>query len=104
MPLEFDSSMEYAFGSTPMYSVSKALLNIGTKLLNMRVTCGSVDQKINVYSVCPGNFISPMSSIEEISNACSAEDAAQFILSVMQQSYIQGGYFYGRGTDGRLWW
>ena len=58
----FDPAFEYCHGSTPMYSLSKALLNTYT-----RVVASQVDsqQQIRIIAACPGNFLSPMSTVDE---------------------------------------
>jgi NAD(P)-dependent dehydrogenase (short-subunit alcohol dehydrogenase family) len=93
MPARFDPNMEYAFGESPMYSVSKALLNVLTRVIHKESPAGC---HLRVVSVCPGNVISPMSTEEEKLTAIPAEDAAADILAVALGSTEEfpGGRFY----------
>ena len=77
-----------------MYSLSKALLNTGTKLLHEKMKHNNKNSVI--FSFCPGNFVSPMSSTEELVDAIPANEVAEFILSLLHrsQSKISGGCFY----------
>jgi NAD(P)-dependent dehydrogenase (short-subunit alcohol dehydrogenase family) len=81
---DFDPTMEYAFGLTPAYSVSKALLTIGTFLLHKESLARNVS-KCKIFAVCPGNVVSPMSTPEELLDATSPDEAARSILSLLQR-------------------
>jgi NAD(P)-dependent dehydrogenase (short-subunit alcohol dehydrogenase family) len=59
-PKTNNPSFEYAFGNTPIYSLSKALVNSYTKLLQQEYQ--SIKSRIRVISICPGNFESPMTT------------------------------------------
>lgn len=88
---------EYAYGDTPMYSVSKALLNAGTRVLHEGL---SVDCRVRkIISVCPGNFPSPMSTEEEIKDASSPDEAAASILSLLSSPATRSGKFYRNGEE-----
>ena len=77
-----------------MYSLSKALLNAGTKLLYEKIKKNNKD--CIIFSLCPGNFVSPMSTEEELVDAVPADEVARFIYSVREisPSKISGGCFY----------
>ena len=118
----FDSSYPYAYGDSPMYSLSKALLNVGTQILHRElfsstsdVACSSsirnvekilrgaqrsLEMDIRTFaskdiksqerhgkpmhngkalSVCPGNFLSPMSTEEEILDSADVNEVAKVL-------------------------
>lgn len=89
----FDQEREYAFGPTPMYSVSKAFLNVGTKLLQ---SAYEKNKRSRVIAVCPGNFLSPMSTAEETLDAICVGQAASSIISLVDKpwnSVLKGGFY-----------
>ena len=89
-----DPNFEYAFGETPFYSLSKALLNKGTRLLH-----NLYFPKARIVSICPGNFISPMSTEEEIPSARSAYSAAESVLEIaLDSARFPSGHFYRNGN------
>jgi NAD(P)-dependent dehydrogenase (short-subunit alcohol dehydrogenase family) len=49
----FDPSLEYAFGPTPFYSLSKAALNAGTRTLHSQTP-----DNVRVLALCPGDISS----------------------------------------------
>jgi NAD(P)-dependent dehydrogenase (short-subunit alcohol dehydrogenase family) len=87
----YDPSFEYAYGDTPAYSVSKALLNALT-----RVTQREAPRGVRCVCVCPGNVASPMSTEEERRTAIPAHQAAEDILAVAfgDAAEYPGGLFY----------
>ena len=86
---------EYAYGNSPMYSLSKALLNAGTRALHNHVERPSSNMALSpsrkVISVCPGNFASPMSTEEEREGASSPEEAAAEVLRLAWVACQGGG-------------
>ena len=64
--IPFDISLEYATGPTPLYSLSKALLNAYTRIFHKqfieKYNAKYGYNKIRMVSVCPDNFISHMST------------------------------------------
>ena len=91
----FDSQFEYAYGETPFYSLSKALLNAYT-----RVRANEVEQNVRIFSVCPGNFQSPMSTDEELGSQIPIDNAASAIIDIALNSrdYVSGR-FYRHGVE-----
>lgn len=94
----YDSTVEYAFGNTPFYSISKAFLNKATILLDSGLDSSDELIKWRVLACCPGNFVSTMSTQEEMDTAVSANEAAERILPVVfdYEKYM-GGMFYRNG-------
>lgn len=97
----YDQSIEYAFGVAPSYSLSKALLNVGTSLLHKQY-CNASNRSI--IAVCPGNVQSPMSSEEELAEIdnnhplLSAEEAIEYFLDmIIHPDSYQSGKFYRYG-------
>jgi NAD(P)-dependent dehydrogenase (short-subunit alcohol dehydrogenase family) len=99
---------EYAYGSTPMYSFSKALLNAATRVQHSafagRVNNNyHIDTRRRAIAVCPGNFKSPMTTSadedEESSGGLQATDyAARGVLSLLStDKSTDGGRFYRHG-------
>ena len=91
----FDSQFEYAYGETPFYSLSKAMLNAYT-----RVRANEVEQNVRIFSVCPGNFQSPMSTDEELGSQIPIDNAASAIIDIALNSrdYVSGR-FYRHGVE-----
>ena len=88
----FDPSFSYAHGPTPMYSLSKALLNAYTRLSH-----GTVPGVRRVVAVCPGNFESPMTTAEEREGGplATADAAAADVWAlVADPDRYPGGRFY----------
>ena len=52
----FDSAMEYAYGPTPMYSLSKLMMNKVAVLLQKMVDRLGLTDSMRIIAVCPGNF------------------------------------------------
>jgi len=100
-----NSEIELAYGETPCYSLSKALLNVGTRLLqqewNERHTSSNNinnnNNNVRIVSVCPGDFVSPMSTQDELARAgiLDAQEAAREVLKHMDR--YEGGSFYRFG-------
>lgn len=100
-----DESFEYAFGESPGYSLSKALLNRGTILLHD--FCQSKandsfysDDKLTgsserVISICPGNFKSSMTSVDEMNSLIDPTLCAEDVLTVALNSndYMSGKFY-----------
>ena len=80
-----------------MYSVSKAILNVGTQILQKEIDqTYDLSNRFKIISVCPGNFISPMSTSEELKSAAPIETVAQNIIRLTDLPWdnISGGKFY----------
>eukprot|EP01038_Epipyxis_sp_PR26KG_P011911 gene11911-15936_t len=86
-----------AHSTTPIYSLSKALLNKGMSLLHNNLD----NNNIRFVSICPGNFKSPISSMEELADYESmvdVKDAAKDILDIaFNYDKYPGGLFYRNG-------
>jgi NAD(P)-dependent dehydrogenase (short-subunit alcohol dehydrogenase family) len=96
----YDSSTEYAHGSTPMYSLSKALLNKYTQLLHEDCRRTDTGRNIQIIACCPGNVASPMSTQEELRTAVPARHAAERILRLATDfEAFPGGKFYRDGQE-----
>ncbi len=95
----YDQDIEYAFGPTPTYSVSKALLNKGTYLLHREKQHDY--EKARILTVCPGNFKSAMSTDYELQDNCvSIEEAVIPIIEMLQRGIVdkdEGRYLYRYG-------
>jgi NAD(P)-dependent dehydrogenase (short-subunit alcohol dehydrogenase family) len=101
-----DSDFEYAFGPTPFYSLSKALLNVYTRIAHERLSAAAgsgsgLGLRSRVISVCPGNFHSPMSRPEEAEDAIHVDEAAAHLLEVAlgDPERFPGGKFYRFGEE-----
>lgn len=92
---------ETAVGATPAYSLSKAVLNRITQLLSGQRHASPAS--VRVVSVCPGNFLSPLTTEDErlqrFDPVRTVEEAASDVLSVIyndKNRYVSGGFFrYG---------
>ena len=106
-----------------MYSLSKALLNSYTRIkqgeinkINKISSINAINEtnetneknennenneyddtrnSIQIFSVCPGNFKSPMSTLEELESAVPVDDASQQILSIAlnPHKYVSGRFY-----------
>ena len=88
---------EYAYGDTPFYSLSKALLNSLTQCLD-----SESPEWCKVVSVCPGNFKSSMSTIEEENTFDDPINAANKVLMIAldnSNNKYKGGKFYRHGEE-----
>lgn len=97
---------EYAFGPTPYYSLSKALLNVYTRVAQERLPAllgleSELESESRVVSVCPGNFRSPMTRPEEEEDAMCVDEAAAHLLEVALggADRFPGGRFYRFGQE-----
>ena len=74
-----------------MYSFSKSFLNLAIRLL--QINC---PKNIRIIAVCPGNFISPItSSNDDFEDVISADVAAQDILQIaFDWNRFNGKHFY----------
>ena len=93
--------IEYAFGDTPWYSISKALLNKFTILKNdeeVNLLNHNKKNNMNIYSICPGDFISSMTSKYDKNNAENNDinEIVQNIIkiSLNKENLYQSGEFY----------
>ena len=100
----FDPHFEYAYGSTPMYSLSKSLLNVYTRIthqerLNSLLSSSSTSTYDRILSVCPGNFQSPMTTDEELDDLISSDIVASTLWKVATDNSgnFPGGLFYRNG-------
>lgn len=88
--LNYDPKAELAFGDTPFYSVSKALLNTGTRVLHKEHF-----PPIRCISVCPGNVLSAMTTEEELETALDPAVAATVVLeTAMNTNSFKSGHFF----------
>ena len=102
LPTTQQAHRETAVGATPAYSLSKAVLNRFTQLLSEQRHALPV--AVRVVSVCPGNFLSPLTTDEErlqrFDSVRTVHEAASDVVSAIQNDqnrYISGGFFrYGR--------
>ena len=101
----FDPSFEYAFGDSPHYTLSKALLNAATKALHYQENSVFEEKAslVRVVSICPANFLSKMTTKEELAAAegeeeslISVEEAAENVVNVVcgDWAIYPGGKFY----------
>lgn len=82
-----------------MYSLSKALLNTFTRVVASQMRS---HQQIQIVATCPGNFLSPMSTVDEIQEADAKlllpDDAAADIWALAghpnAHAAFPSGYFY----------
>eukprot|EP01039_Chlorochromonas_danica_P003968 gene3968-4342_t len=84
-------------GNTPMYSLSKALLNHLTRLLHEQAP-----GNCRIIACCPGNFESVMTTEEERLTAQPVEEAAANLLRLMRDRHRYPGglwYRYGEKID-----
>lgn len=73
-----------------MYRLSKALLNSYTKIKGE-----ILPSNIRIYSVCPGNVLSPMSVEEEYEDMLPPDEAINCILKIAYTSeFFESGKFY----------
>ncbi len=101
----FDDSLEYAHGLTPMYSLSKAFLNKATKLIHHDLEIRGESQQRRIVAVCPGNFLSVMTSEDELTDSeqvafmLPVEEAVERMFPVIlnYNKKYPGGYFYRYG-------
>ena len=109
--VEMKMNVEIAFGSSPWYSVSKALLNRGTRLLHeemcLRISRESGGSCMRAIALCPGDFSSNMSTDEERSRIARShvglEEICHGILSVVDDpDGFPGGHFYRPSQSGNL--
>eukprot|EP01041_Mallomonas_annulata_P008371 gene8371-17252_t len=94
----FDTSFEYAYGDTPMYSLSKAFLNTAIRIINNQ-NLFLLPSNIRVLAVCPGNFQSPMTSVEDVEDILTPDDAARYVLDIALQRELFDGKSFWRRRD-----
>ena len=76
-----------------MYSLSKALLNSYTKIKGDDYE--KLPSNISIFSVCPGNVASPMSTAEELNDSISSAIAVENIVKLIYFSNLyENGKFY----------
>lgn len=94
----FDPMLEYAFGPTPLYSLSKCLLTHSTPLLQ-----AIAPSNVKVISWCPGDFISPMTSDDEREHAVQAGQVFphlwDLVTDPIQAGQYKGGKLYRMGQE-----
>lgn len=104
------NSKEFAVGSAPSYSLSKALLNRATQLLSKQMSSLQLLNQlvpVRFCSVCPGNFASRMSTADELAANYhiirSPEDAALDIKEIIDNTnrhFVSGGFYrYGQAIS-----
>lgn len=95
----YNPASEYAHGPTPMYSLSKAILNKSTQLLH-KENGGTTGCNVRILACCPGNVASPMSAEEELEDTVTAEYAADHIFKyATEPEKYPGGRFYRHGEE-----
>jgi NAD(P)-dependent dehydrogenase (short-subunit alcohol dehydrogenase family) len=72
----FNAKYEYAFGMSPMYSLSKRLLNKATELFHHQYG----DESVKFIACCPGNVLSPMTTEDEKDTVNDGNVAADYII------------------------
>ena len=90
----YNPQVEYGFGETPMYSLSKALLNSFTRIFHTK--CAG---QCRVLAVCPGDFESPMTTAAERGAAADIDAVADLIVDMASNKNVQGGKFYRGGVE-----
>lgn len=94
---EYSSSFEYAYGTTPMYSLTKAILNCLTRIVHDQ---HNHHPNFRIIACCPGNFISPMTSHDELQSIRSVEDVVKDITQIIEKKDdFPGGRFYRFGQQ-----
>jgi NAD(P)-dependent dehydrogenase (short-subunit alcohol dehydrogenase family) len=105
---QFSPDLEYAFGTAPMYSLSKRMLNKATQLLHREFVDEYDSQRIRIMACCPGNFVSPLSSVEEQRTANPVESVAMKLIEGIDQALLDNssrqplfasGKFYRHGKE-----
>lgn len=86
----------YAHGDAPYYSLSKALQNQMTRILSNQIQ--ETSRGFKILACCPGNFLSPMTTFEEINSCEPVSKAASHILDMIQNpERFSNGQFYRYG-------
>jgi NAD(P)-dependent dehydrogenase (short-subunit alcohol dehydrogenase family) len=103
----YDSSIEFACGPTPFYSLSKALLNKGSQILNKYLHGGEIagHNRARIICVCPGDFSSPIGVMTAGTvDFQSPEICASYIVDIaLGNPYVYpSGKFYRHGK--RISW
>lgn len=87
----YKPQLEYSYGDTPMYSLSKALLNKATEVLHHYYSDLRTQTPYRIVSICPGNFLSSMTRTKEEIEESTSNDAlpietvAGYILNAIDQ-------------------
>jgi NAD(P)-dependent dehydrogenase (short-subunit alcohol dehydrogenase family) len=96
--VKFDPALEYAHGPAPMYSLSKAFLNHATVLFHQVFQEKNLYPRYKIFSCCPGNFPSQMSTEEEMKKTGTVSDAVDSILQlIVERDRFESGKFYRHG-------
>ena len=83
------TNQELAFGTTPAYSVSKALLNAFSRIL------GEASERVRVIAVCPGDVSTRMCSDLESAILQSPQEAAQDVIwTALSAAECPSGRFF----------
>lgn len=92
---EVGSIESFSYGSNPAYALSKALLTKGTALLSQTFSAGFSDNH-TALSLCPGNFLSPMTNSDDIDTGVRpVEEAAEDVLDmIIRADVYENGQFY----------
>ena len=87
-----------------MYSVSKACLNVSTKLLQTELdsTIDSLENREKnqrILAICPGNFESQMSTTDERASSVCVDEAARSVIDLFTRpwSSVTPGHLYRNG-------
>ena len=104
-----DPHAEVAFGDTPAYSLSKALLTLGSALLHASLSSSSSSSSsgaAGAVSICPGNFLSKMTSDAEAAEPLrDPRDAAADVWTAISsfESFCASAGQAGAGVKPVLW-
>ncbi|GAB5356914.1 hypothetical protein AAMO2058_000329200 [Amorphochlora amoebiformis] len=77
---QFDEEIEYAFGPTPMYSLSKAALIAATHAYS---NLDPMAEKVLINAVCPGDVLTDMLTEEQRDEALSPWEASLDVASLI---------------------
>lgn len=78
--------------------MSKALLNSYTKIKGNKYE--KLPQNISLYAVCPGNFISSMSTLDELEDSISSLTAVKNIINMIYSPHLyENGKFYRNSIE-----
>lgn len=94
----YDSETEYAYGDTPMYSLSKCILNAYSRYFHLeciRDASACASMQCRSLSICPGNFQSPMSTADELLSQKEIAMVSRNIVDIAVNYHdYAGGRFY----------
>ena len=106
----WNEGREVAFGDTPWYSVSKAMLNAGTRLQQQAFEEAGVEEgtkymlaPVRVMALCPGDFASPMTTIADLlrmeEHTCTQGEVLDSICAAILDVAVGEGAAHYRGGN-----